>query len=87
MKLAVNDGKAIENRLLYGSVSGMKVDGNGKELGGAFIGIFKADETEFTKENAIKTTTSEKDGSFSFEKIPFGKWIVKRNPATRRFCS
>ncbi|MDD3139423.1 MAG: SpaA isopeptide-forming pilin-related protein [Lachnospiraceae bacterium] len=77
VKLAVNDGKAIENRLLYGSVSGMKVDGNGKELGGAFIGIFKADETEFTKENAIKTTTSEKDGSFSFEKIPFGKWIVR----------
>ncbi|MEG0579741.1 MAG: SpaA isopeptide-forming pilin-related protein, partial [Niameybacter sp.] len=77
VKLAVNDGKPIENKLLYGSVSGMKVDENGKELGGALIGTFRSDETKFTKENAIKVTTSEKDGSFSFEKIPFRNWIVR----------
>ncbi|NCC44389.1 MAG: LPXTG cell wall anchor domain-containing protein, partial [Clostridia bacterium] len=77
VKLAVNDGKPIENKLLYGSVSGLKLDENGKELEGAVIGIFKVGETEFTKENAIKTTTSGKDGSFSFKKIPFGNWIVR----------
>ena len=32
------------------------------------IGLFKADETEFTKENALMTATSENDGSFSLTK-------------------
>lgn len=50
VEIEVNDGKPIENKLIYGSVSGNKIDENGEELGGALIGIFKADETEFTKE-------------------------------------
>ena len=41
------------------------------------IGIFKAEETEFTKDTALMTTTSAKDGSFSFAKVPYGKWIVR----------
>ncbi len=55
VEIAVNDGKAIENKLIYGSVSGKKITENGEELGGAVIGLFKADETEFTKENALMT--------------------------------
>ena len=39
--LAVNDGEPIENKLIYGSVSGKKTDEDGKGLGGAVIGIFK----------------------------------------------
>ena len=77
VEIAVNDGKAIENKLIYGSVSGKKITENGEALGGAVIGLFKADETEFTKENALMTATSQKDGSFSFEKVPYGNWIVK----------
>ena len=77
VEIKVNDGKPIENKLIYGSVSGKKIDENGEVLGGALIGIFKADETEFTKEHAIMTATSEKDGSFSFAKVPYGKWIVR----------
>ena len=77
VEIKVNDGKPIENKLIYGSVSGKKIDENGEALGGALIGIFKADETEFTKEHAIMTATSEKDGSFSFAKVPYGKWIVR----------
>ena len=69
VEIKVNDGKPIENKLIYGSVSGKKIDENGEALGGALIGIFKADETEFTKEHAIMTATSEKDGSFSFAKF------------------
>ena len=65
------------NKLIYGSVSGKKITENGEALGGAVIGLFKADETEFTKENALMTATSQKDGSFSFEKVPYGNWLVR----------
>ena len=42
VEIAVNDGKPIENKLIYGSVSGKKITENGEELGGAVIGLFKA---------------------------------------------
>ena len=77
VELAVNDGEAIENDLIYGSVSGKKGDENGEPLGGALIGLFKSNDTEFTKENALMTVTSKEDGSFSFEQIPFGIWYVR----------
>lgn len=77
VEIAVNDGKPIENKLIYGSVSGKKITENGEALGGAVIGLFKADETVFTKENALMTATSENDGSFSFDKVPYGNWIVR----------
>ena len=77
VQLAVNNGEAIENNLIYGSVSGRKVDENGEPLGGALIGLFKSNDTEFTKENALMTVTSKEDGSFSFEQIPFGIWYVR----------
>ena len=85
VEIKVNDGKPIENKLIYGSVSGKKIDENGEALGGALIGIFKAAETEYTKEHAIMTATSEKDGSFSFAKVPYGKWIVREIEAPEGF--
>ena len=85
VEIKVNDGKPIENKLIYGSVSGKKIDENGEALGGALIGIFKADETEFTKEHAIMTATSEKDGSFSFAKVPYGQWIIREIEAPEGF--
>ena len=51
--ISVNDGNAIENEIIYGSVSGKKSDEDGNALGGAVIAIFKTGTTEFTKENAI----------------------------------
>ena len=77
VEIKVNDGKEIKNELIYGSVSGKKIDENGEALEGAVIGIFRAEETEFTKDTALMTTTSAKDGSFSFAKVPYGKWIVR----------
>ena len=77
VKIAANDGKAIENDLIYGSVSGKKVNENGNALGGALIGLFRTDDGEFTKENALLTATSAEDGSFSFENIPYGTWYVR----------
>ena len=75
--LSANDGEAIENEIIYGSVSGLKSDEDGKALGGAVIGIFKTGTEEFTKENAIQTTTSADDDSFSFEKVPYGTWVIR----------
>ena len=75
--LSANDGETIENEIIYGSVSGLKSDEDGNALGGAVIGIFKTGTEEFTKENAIQTTTSADDGSFSFEKVLYGTWVIR----------
>ena len=77
VKIDANNGKTIENDLIYGSVSGKKVDEDGNALGGALIGIFRTSDGGFTKENALMTTVSAEDGSFSFENIPFGTWYIR----------
>ena len=81
--LTANDGEAIKNDIIYGSVSGKKSDEDGNALGGAVIGIFRTGTTEFTEENALAATTSADDGSFSFEKVPYGTWIIReiKSPA------
>lgn len=83
--ITANEGEAIENKLIYGSVSGKKSDEDGKVLGGAVIGIFKSGTEEFTKENAIQTTTSKDDGSFSFAKVPYGTWIIREIESRKGF--
>lgn len=75
--IAVNDGEPMENKLIYGSVSGKKVDENGEGLGGAIIGLFKSDDVEFTEENALMTAVSGDDGSFAFENVPYGSWYIR----------
>lgn len=77
VNIAINEGKEITNDLKRGSVKGVKVDNNGKKLEGALIGLFPDGTTEFSKETALMTTTSAKDGAFSFSNIPVGKYIVK----------
>lgn len=77
VKIDANNGKTIENDLIYGSVSGKKVDENGNAIGGALIGIFRTSDGGFTKEKALMTTVSAEDGSFSFENIPFGTWYIR----------
>ena len=73
----INDGKPIDNSIKRGKVSGVKKDENGNALGGALIGLFKADTTEYTKENALMTATSADDGSFYFDNVPYGNWCVR----------
>lgn len=77
VKLVANEGAAIENKLIYGSVSGLKVDANDKPLSGAVMGLFAASETRFTKDTALLTAVSAEDGRFRFEKIPAGNWLVR----------
>ena len=83
--ITANEGEAINNDIIYGSVNGKKSDENGNALGGAVIGIFKTGTTEFTKENAIATATSAEDGSFAFEKVPYGTWIVREIESPKGF--
>lgn len=77
IEIAVNDAIDIANKLLYGSVSGMKVDENGDGLAGALIGLFASADGPFTEDAALMTTISAEDGSFSFEKLPYGIWYVR----------
>lgn len=78
IEIAVNDGEPIANELIYGTVKGMKTDREtGKTIEGAVFGLFLSDETEFTEENAVLTAESDKNGIFTFNNVPYGKWIVK----------
>lgn len=79
VEIKANGDEPFTNELIYGSVSGKKVDENGEALGGAVIGLFKTDDVEFTKENATLTTETAEDGSFSFgeNNIPFGTWYIR----------
>jgi len=77
VSISANDGKPIENDLIRGRVAGLKVDEDGEGLADAVIGIFRPDTEKFTEENALVVTKSAEDGSFSFEDIPFGHWIVR----------
>lgn len=83
--IKANGGKPIDNDLIYGEIHGLKRDGDGNALGGAVIGLFKADCTEFTRENAILTATSAEDGGFSFADVPYGNWIVREIEAPTGF--
>ena len=71
------DCGTFTNDIKRGSVSGKKVNENGDPLEKALFGLFKADETEFTAENAYLTDESDEDGNFGFTDIPFGEYIVK----------
>ena len=83
--IKANDGTPIENKLFYGEIHGLKKDEDGSDLAGALIGLFRADCTEFTTENAILTATSAEDGSFSFARVPYGNWIVREIEAPTGF--
>lgn len=85
VEIKANDGEAIGNNLIYGEIHGLKKDENGNALGGAVIGLFKPDCTEFITENAIMSAISAEDGSFSFANVPFGNWVVHEIEAPAGF--
>lgn len=85
VEIRVNDGEPIKNDLIYDEIHGRKKDEDGNALGGAVIGLFKTDCTEFTAENALLTATSAEDGSFSFAGVPYGNWVVREIAAPTGF--
>lgn len=82
VQILVNEGEPVSNELLRGRVDGVKVGENPEggedvKLSGTLMGLFRPDTEEFTEENALLTVTTGEDGSFVFENIPYGHWIVK----------
>lgn len=76
--IKINNDKAIENNLIYGSVKGLKVDRETQEvIKGATFGLFKSDTTELTEENAILTAVTDENGIFTFSNIPYGEYLIK----------
>ena len=76
--IKINNDKAIENNLIYGSVKGLKIDRETQEvIKGATFGLFKSDTTEFAKDNAILTAVTDESGVFVFNNIPYGEYLIK----------
>ena len=75
--ISINNGEAINNDLIRGSVIGKKVDEDGFAVCGAVFGLFKADETEFTEETALMTAEANEIGVFLFEDISYGTWLIR----------
>ena len=76
--IKVNDDKAIENNLIYGSVKGLKVDRETQEvIKGATFGLFFANTSELTEKNAVLTAVTDENGVFVFNNIPYGEYLIK----------
>ncbi|MFR5875254.1 MAG: SpaA isopeptide-forming pilin-related protein [Eubacterium sp.] len=78
INIDLNSGQKIENELIYGTVKGLKIDRETeKTIKGALFGLFKSDETEYVETNAILTATSDENGIFTFNNLPYGSYIIK----------
>ncbi len=76
--IKINNDKAIENNLIYGSVKGLKIDRETQEvIKGATFGLFKSDTTEFSEDKAILTAITDENGVFVFNNIPYGEYLIK----------
>ena len=69
--------QTVENRLVRGGIRGIKVDETEKPLPGAVFGLFAEGTTEFLENAAFAVAESSEDGSFSFENISYGMWLVR----------
>lgn len=70
-------GDTVKNKIIRGSIEGLKTDPNGRVLRGAVIGLFYPFETEFSKDTAIETFETDEAGRFLFENVPYGEWIIR----------
>lgn len=72
-----SDGDTVINKIIRGSIEGLKTDPNGRVLRGAVIGLFYPFETEFSSDTAIDTFETDEAGRFLFENVPYGDWIIR----------
>ena len=79
IKIAWNEvtKQTVENRLVRGSICGIKVDESDKPLPGAVFGLFAEGTMEFLENAAFAVAKSSEDGGFSFENTPYGVWLVR----------
>ena len=78
VKVTADQATTVEfyNALLRGKITGHKTGVEQAPLEGVTFGLFDAEVTEFTAENAIATTETDSNGEFSFE-APYGDYQVK----------
>ncbi|MCD7723847.1 MAG: VaFE repeat-containing surface-anchored protein, partial [Clostridiales bacterium] len=76
--IAINDGSAITNELIRGSVQLTKTDREtGLPIAGVVFGLFNSTETQYTEANAILTVTTGSDGTALIENVPWGQYTIK----------
>ena len=76
VQFEANEGKPIVNELIYGSVTGKKVDTDGKGIAGATIGLYTLEGKE-----PVMTAVSDQDGSFTFKDLPYGEYVIRETKA------
>ena len=78
VKVTADQATTVEfyNQLLRGKITGHKTGAEHMPLEGVTFGLFSAEATEFTVENALSTTETDVNGEFSFE-APYGNYQVK----------
>ena len=64
------------NLLKRGRIEGHKVDDKSEPLENAVFGLFTADCVKFSRDTAIMTSTSDENGCFEFDEIPYGEYII-----------
>ena len=70
-------GDTVKNKIIRGSIEGLKTNPNGRVLRSAVIGLFYPFETEFSKDTAIEVFETDEAGRFLFENVPYGEWIIR----------
>ena len=70
-------GDTVINKIIRGSIEGLKTNPNGRVLRSAVIGLFYPFETEFSKDTAIEVFETDEAGRFLFENVPYGEWIIR----------
>lgn len=63
------------NQLLRGKITGHKTGAEQAPLEGVTFGLFSAEATDFTAENALTTSETDANGEFTFE-APYGNYQV-----------
>jgi len=64
------------NLLKRGRIEGHKTDDKSEPLENAVFGLFTADCVKFSRDTAIMTFTSDENGYFVFDEIPYGEYII-----------
>ncbi len=83
--ISVNDGEAIENKLIRGDIYGLKVSEDGDTVAESVFGLFRPDETEYSEATALLTAVSDESGAFAFLDVPCGDWIIKELSCPSQF--
>lgn len=73
------------NLLKRGRIEGHKTDDKSEPLENAVFGLFTADCVKFSRDTAVMTSTSDENGYFEFDEIPYGEYIIHEIEAPRGY--